>query len=361
MLRSLRLSGGKSPRALLATLLVSAAVSAQGTTTVPLGTASAEQAGVWVASGPSLPGAASGRLHQVLYGAAEFVGSPTTTWNAIELRADALGYAAGAATVSLSLSSVQLPTMRALSADSAVANRGSDHRQVIAPRAIAFPGVPQRFDGAPQPSLVLPFDRPFAHASTDGLLVELEWNAASPVPLRNFDGFAQDFAGWGGTVAGSGAGCSATGMTNIEIQSTVLGELLLNVSHFDPSLTTGAPSFAVFGTGGGSLPLDAIGAPGCTLWVRFAALEPISAFGGLPLWHRNFYLSYDPNLVGAHIRAQVFVLDSNFNAAGIVAGAGQSILINSAPDPRRARHLIFDPATLRSAVELQSIPVIGLR
>lgn len=346
---------------ILAAFLAHAARAQGAPTILPAGTGTLEQGSLWIPGGEQASGSTAPRWHQVLYGAPELAGTAGPIWSLVELRPDARGFAAHGADCALVLSSRGVPGTDGLSLAAGLSNRGSDAAVVVARRRIALPAVPGRFDSQPQPPVAIPFDRPFAHAMGSGLLVELEWQASAFLPLSLFDATSESGLGWTATPTLLGTGCSPTAQTTVALGSGFLASLALTVAHDDPARTPGVPALIAFGGTPRSLSLAGLGAPGCSAHVALEILEPVTAFAGLPYWHAEYSLGFDPNYLGRSIAVQTFILDPAANAAGLVAGSGHELRIATRPSPRRARHLVFTSALLRNGVESAALPILGLR
>jgi hypothetical protein len=349
------------PALLLAAFLAHAARAQGAPTVLPAGTGTLEQGSLWIPGGEQASGSTAPRWRQLLYGAAELAGTTGPIWSSVELRPDARGFAAHSADCAIVLSSRGVPDTDTLDLSAGLRNRGSDAAAVVARRRIALPAVPGRFDSQPQLPFAIPFDRPFAHATGSGLLVELEWQATAFLPLSLFDATSESGRGWTATQTQLGTGCSPTAQTTVALGSGFLASLALTITHDDPSRTPGVPALIAFGRSPQSLALDGLGAPGCSAHVALEILEPVRAFAGLPYWHAEFSLGFDPRYLGQRIAVQTFVLDPAANPAGLIAGSGHELRIATRPSPRRARHLVFSSAQLRDGVESAALPVLGLR
>lgn len=306
---------------------------------------------VFVAGGPS----SIGRLHQVLFAADELRATAATTWSAIELQAPTGGMQATTAILSVWISSQGLPAPNAMNAGAPAPNRGTDRQQVIAPRPVAIPAGVAGW-------IPFTFDRQFPFPGGSGLLVEIEWRPQRTLPLATFAATQVVGAGrWGSRVTRLGGSCSPTGTVTAAIGGTVFGELVIDFAYEDPALSPTAPGLFLLGMQPANASLAPLGAPGCVLGVWPAVALSAQPWGGLPVFTQRSTSPVLPSLLGSTAFAQGVFLHPALNPLGLLTTAAVELRVTDVPGPRRARHVVFDPASGAGGTDLIAVPILRLQ
>lgn len=234
-------------------------------------------------------------------------------------------FRANTRTVTLEMSTAGVPDPEFSSAIYA-GNRGTDHRVVFS-ASVNFPALMGA--NGPRPFNVrFPFRAPFAYAVASNLLLEWKIDAAS----FSSQGWRADATPGvrtspAGQATNNGMGCPTS--FAIRAQGLVPWPGALARFEANPGLTSAAPYLLVIGTQALNIDLTSAGAPGCRLYQDLAiVLSGASASNGIVTLDFG-RLPEDPNLKGAFLPMQLFVLDTSFNQLGFRASAGYSMTLGA--------------------------------
>jgi hypothetical protein len=316
----------------------------------------------------SLPSPLPGtRLTQIGYGSAELAGVGPRIWNEIELRPDQVGFAAQTATIAIRLSAIGVPEPAGLTSIDRNANRGWDAVTVVRSRVVMLPSVAIGSGGVPQRSIRIPFDVPYSYPGSSPLLVEIEWTAGPGAswPAPAFDALRPPRVEWRVAPRLVAPGCAPAGSFRFAVGTASASNSLVLVAEFAGiGVSATSPTVLLFGGTAASLPLGAIGAPGCTLGLGVDAIEAanlIAVPGGAVHW-RVFEIPFDRSLVGGRLVGQAMVADTTANALGQIFSDAIEVTVVDGPNERRAGIVQFATSSGPAPLPVREfVPVVTLR
>ncbi len=247
--------------------------------------------------------------------------------------------------LTLRMSTDGVPSPELASRTSFAANRGRDYTTVLNDRLVSFPAEANRPQPAPY-DVTIPLDQSFPLTTYGHLLVEAETRAEASTPTQWFpDAEFYPAADWTifTTIHGSGCPAGTVGFGGSYLSPLDEIQTVMSMAR-SPNGPPTHPAVAIVGTSlsnAGPIPLpaalDALGAPGCSLYTN-----PLQTFVGMTggASAERFYFSHPVprnfGLLGLQLHSQSFVFDASANALGLRASPVATFYFSSPPDPYRS-------------------------